>query len=283
MGRAHRPRLKRRATGWDNDHCNAAQQRCDADAAVAARYFFSLPLCSPGPSGHDALADACARRNLPVVFNYSNLCMWKMCMRTHKFGVWTHVFVHVYYLFIWELQSLVFSVHTRVVLGCRSIRCVGSSTLEYLSWEELSISDAHESEREVDWRARHCWLHVSTSASRWSWSTGPLTACSCVRRLGDVPPATFSAPRLMHGRRRPVVGLGPVVVGTVSRMEHDDESISHRLLVYETSIGSQPTPTGYSSLAPRQHHHQGVCRRGQVTYDISATATSTWARPLLGF
>ena len=25
------------------------------------------------------------------------------------------------------------------------------------------------------------------------------------------------------GRRRPVVGLGPVVVGTVSRMEHDDE------------------------------------------------------------
>jgi hypothetical protein len=65
----------------------------------------------------------------------------------------------------------------------------------------------------------------------------------------------------MHGRRRPVVGLGPVVVGTVSGMEHDDESISHRLLVYETSIGSQPTPTGYSSLAPRQHHHQEAFAR----------------------
>lgn len=88
-------------------------------------------------------------------------------------------------------------------------------------------------------------------------------------------PATFSVPHhLIYGRHRPVVGLGPVVVGTVSRMEHATMDRSHTaLLAYETSIGSQcdqplPARNTHSSLAPRQHH-QGVCRcarAGHVTY-----------------
>jgi len=108
-------------------------------------------------------------------------------------------------------------------------------------------------------------------------------ATDCVLVRPSVVSATYRPPYLFStapdGRRRPstVVGSGPVAVGTVSRMEHDDESISHHLLVYETSIGRQPTPTAPSrrgnTTAPRH-----ICRRGQVTYDISATATSTWAR-----
>lgn len=48
-------------------------------------------------------------------------------------------------------------------------------------------------------------------------------------------------------------------------MEHG-ESISisflHHLLVYEIDIDRQPAN---GSLAPRQHHQSGICRRGQVS------------------
>lgn len=91
-----------------------------------------------------------------------------------------------------------------------------------------------------------------------------------------------------------VVGLGgPVVVGTVSGMEHD-ESTSHRLrlLVYETRDvdrqAANPLRARYSSLAPRkragrpgaQNQRHLPARAGHAY--ILATGTSTWARRLLG-